>query len=341
MITVLWHENGSCTRKSVDDLLSIPHESIPKDVHVWVDMQNSTAEEEQSILIEWMGVHRLVLEDMKMAANIDNAEPHHPSIEEFPDHLFVILQAPILVDRRAEEVLAEHLGRIQQGQLNLILTEQVIITHHPIALPVIAIVQKVVEKGRHYFERGPDYIMALILDEIIDDTNELLEIIDERAAELEQVMLRTESMSITTRMLALKRRVHTIRRSLTRQDEIVYRLSKGEYRLVNKDEAVYYRDAHDHHIIAIDHVDSLRDSLTGLMEVFFSLSSSRLNSVMRILTVISTIFLPITFITSLYGMNFEFMPELKWPWGYPLVLLAILFVSTIMLMLFKRRGWLG
>lgn len=341
MASILWFENGITRQSSLEELLSYPQCEVPRKAFVWVDLATPTLEEEITVLKQWVGVHDLVLADMRMASMPDSDEPHPPGIEEFPDHLFVILQSSIMVPRKQGETVAEHLSRVKKGQLNLILTDRVIITHHPLIQPVVANVMKSVDKNHRLFERGPDFLLALILDEIIQDTGELLELIDERAAELEQRMLRTESMVITSRLLGLKRIVHDIRRVLARQDEMVYRLSRGEFKLVNKDEAVYYRDVHDHHVMALDHVDSLRDSLTGLMEVYFSLSSSRLNQVMRILTVISTIFLPITFITSLYGMNFHFMPELGWQWGYPLVIFIILVVSGTMLMLFKRRGWLG
>ena len=138
-----------------------------------------------------------------------------------------------------------------------------------------------------------------------------------------------------------RRRVHLLRRAVIYQQDIASRLTTGLTHFVNEDEAVYYRDVVDHHVRAADHLDLLRVMVDSLMDMYFSMASTRLNSVMRILTVISTVFLPITFITSWYGMNFEHMPELGMAWGYPAVMGVILVVGLAMLFHARRRGWLG
>lgn len=342
MIRVTAYTNGTLASQDIADVLRTPPNSIPPGSMVWIDMPEPTDAEEAQVLKHWLNVHPLVIDDMHRARKVDGTpDPHYPSVEEYGTHLFVMVYAIILPPAIAAPNSAEFLKNVIDGQLNVILTEHAMVTHHPVRVDAIESIRTLIQTNPRLLDRGPDFLLAMILDTLIRNVRIVLDRIDTRMDELEERMFTTDSAIVSSRLLELRRLVNSTRRSLTHQDEIVYQLGRGDYQLVNENESIYYREVHDHHIMALDQVDSLRESITGLMEVYFAHVSSRLNQVMRVLTVISTIFLPITFITNLYGMNFRFMPELEWPFGYPLVLVIILMVTVTMLVLFRRRGWLG
>jgi magnesium transporter len=340
MTTITWYEQGEFRTYTVDELCAIAPASIPKGATVWVDMSNPTPEDEQQLLTTWLGVHELVLDDMRR--NDDLAEGMHPAkVEEFEEYLFLIFHAVPIPERKPDEDVGTFIHRIRGQQLNFIMTEQLILTHHEVALACIGDVQRMVLKNRLAMERGPDYITALILDEIVDSMNAYNTLVEDRVEELERLVMKGESTYTIRRLLDHKNRNQFTRRKLMQHREIVARLSRGEFKVIGMDEAVYYRNVHDHLVHAVDHVDTIRESILSLIDLYFSMSSTRLNQVMRVLTVISTVFLPITFVTSWYGMNFHHMPELEWMFGYPMVLAIIIIISVAMYVVFRKRGWLA
>ncbi|MBI2793116.1 MAG: magnesium/cobalt transporter CorA [Ignavibacteria bacterium] len=342
MIRVTSYTNGTITSQEMTDVLCTPPDLIPLDTLVWIDMTEPTDAEETQVLKQWLNVNSLVIDDMHRARKVEGKlDPHYPSVEEYETYLFVMVYAAIMPTPSVGVSADEFLDNLVVGQLNVILTERAIVTHHPVRVDVIEGIRRLIQTSPHLLDRGPDFVLAMILDALVRNVRTILNRIDTRMEELEQRIFTADSVTVSTKLLELRRLVNGTRRSLNHQDEVVYQLARGDYQLVNESEAIYYREVHDHHIMALDHTDALRDSIMGLMDVYFSHASTRLSQVMRMLTVISTIFLPITFITSLYGMNFHFMPELGWTFGYPLVLTVILIVTISMLILFRRRGWLG
>jgi magnesium transporter len=122
--------------------------------------------------------------------------------------------------------------------------------------------------------------------------------------------------------------------------EVISLLSRGESPFFQETSTIYLRDVYDHTVQVIDLIETYRDLVAGMLDIYLSSLSNRMNVVMKVLTVIATIFIPLTFITSLYGMNFKYMPELAWPWGYPLVWAVILLVTVSMLVFFRKKKWL-
>lgn len=340
MTTITWYEQGEFRTHTVDELCASLPASIPETAVVWVDMSNPSAEDEHRILTTWLGVHELVLDDMRHNEGLAEGM-HPPKVEEFDDYLFLIFHAVPIPERKPDEDVGTFIHRIRGQQINFILTERMIVTHHEVALACVGDVQRSVLKNRMAIERGPDYITALILDEIVDSMNAYNALVEDRIEELERLVMKGESTYTIRRLLDHKNRNQFTRRKLMQHREIVSRLSRGEFKMVGMDEAVYYRNVHDHLVHAVDHVDTIRESILSLIDLYFSMSSTRLNQVMRYLTVISTVFLPITFITSWYGMNFQHMPELDWVFGYPMVITIIVVISIAMFLVFRKRGWLA
>ena len=138
----------------------------------------------------------------------------------------------------------------------------------------------------------------------------------------------------------LRRDLIFLRKSVWPLREVISCLEKGESSLILKSTNVYLRDVYDHTIQVMDTVETLRDIISGMLDIYLSSASNRMNEIMKMLTIIATIFIPLTFITGIYGMNFQNMPEIKWLWGYPVVLLGMLIIGIVMVIYFKRKKWM-
>lgn len=338
MVTIYRFEDGQILQGSIDDLPTVRPEEV-SDKLLWVDLYQPTVEEEERILLEWFNVDHLVLEDMRQADPATD-DIHFPKAEEYPAFLFVILRGIIRRDVKSRQEINSVLESAHGGQLNIIMNHNVLITHRCSDMKVVSSVLELFVKYPHYVQRGPDFATAMMLDVTIDHVLTLGELIEERLSQLESIVLRSSKSNLIVRLLKHRRQVHLLQRGTSYQRELTAKLATGNFRFVDKEEANYYRDVLDHHIRASDQLDLARIMVDGLMDLYFSMSSNRLNQIMRILTVISTIFLPITFVTSWYGMNFHHMPELEWMIGYPLVLLIVMSVAGFTLLYSKRRGWL-
>jgi len=342
MLTILRYRGTESELISVDELLKTP----PTDVHpsemLWVDLYRPTPDEEDLIFKQWFPITDLQMSDIQRArASFVRNEQHFPKLEESEQHLFMILRGAIIPERKPNEQLPDYLPRIMGGQMNLFLNHRVIVTHRWEDMHIVERVQRHLESNPRFISRGPDYVVAQIMDATVDDALAIAQLIEERLEQLENIIMYDDNRAMASWLMRHRRRVHLLRRAIIYQQDIAARLATGGSDFVNEDEAVYYRDVVDHHVRASDHLDTLRVMVDGLMDLYFSMSSFRLNQVMRILTVISTVFLPITFITSWYGMNFQDMPELGWAYGYPAVIALIALVSIAMLYHARRRGWFG
>ena len=342
MITTVRYAPDQVELVALEDLLRLSKDGIPEGEFLWVDMYRPTAEEEAQILGDWFPVSDLHREDASHAkASSVRGEQHFPKVEESDDYLFLILRGAIIPDRKPDEQLPEFLPRIMGGQLNIFVNHRVLVTHRFEEMHIVERVQRTLHHYRRFIKRGPDFAVAKIMEATVDDALQIAQLIEERLEQLEQIIMTGDSKDMASWLMRHRRRVHLLRRAVIYQQDIAARLASGLSEFVNDDEVTYYRDVVDHHVRAADHLDLLRIMVDGLMDMYFSMTSTRLNSVMRILTVISTVFLPITFITSWYGMNFEHMPELGMAWGYPAVMGLILAVGLAMLFHARRRGWLG
>lgn len=153
-------------------------------------------------------------------------------------------------------------------------------------------------------------------------------------------MMASNSSDLLVQILRLKKSMQRFKRITTYQREILSRLARGEFELVSTEEMAYYRNVYDHLVRIVDVSESYRDIINGLVDAHLSVTSNRMNSIMKVLTMMSTIFLPLTLITGVYGMNFDIMPELRWKYGYFFVLAMLVAVGGGMLMYFRKKGWL-
>jgi magnesium transporter len=185
-----------------------------------------------------------------------------------------------------------------------------------------------------------DYLAYALMDAIVDNYFTALEDIGDQIDEVEEEVVEAPTVNTLRTVHMLKRELIYLRRSVWPMREVVNTLLRDESELVRDETRIYLRDLYDHTIHVIDTVETMRDIVAGMLEVYLSSVSNKLNQVMKVLTVMSSIFIPLTFVAGVYGMNFKYMPELEWSYGYPAIMLGMLAVAVALLAVFRRKEWL-
>lgn len=297
-----------------------------KSLTIWVDMENPT-EEDDRVLIDVFGLHPLVVEDCR-------ADRHHPKIEEFPDYLYFIMHG-VRADTSAE--------RFNTIELDGVLGRNYVITYHHDMFRSINNIKQRVRSSPITCQRGPTFLMHQILDQIVDYYTPVLDDFDERISNLEDNIfnLHRPDNSILEEIMSLKRSVLRLRRISSKQLDILYRMSHGQYALIDEQALPFFRDIYDHLVRVTDLAESYRDLIGGALDAYLSVISNRMNEIMKVLTIFSAVMLPLTFIAGVYGMNFDEIPELHTKYGYFVVWIVMITIATGMLGFFWRRGWIG
>ncbi|GAH29438.1 unnamed protein product [marine sediment metagenome] len=187
---------------------------------------------------------------------------------------------------------------------------------------------------------GADYLVYALIDAIIDNYFIIIEKLGEKIENLEDKVSSRPKPANLRVIHRLKRDLIFLRKSVWPLREVISILERGESSLILESTNVYLRDIYGHTIQVMDTVETLRDMTSGMLEIYLSSVSNRMNEIMKMLTIVATIFIPLTFITGIYGMNFRYMPEIKWFWGYPIVLLGMLIIGIVMVIYFKRKKWM-
>lgn len=308
---------------------------------IWIDLSCPTEEEEQRILRRIFPVHALSLEDATHPRRHPGEMPHFPKVEEFPDYLFAIVN-PLTREFRekfpgSEDDVAPEGPPVTQ--LSAILTRTTLITHHGVPLECIDTVKAYLGRHRNQVDRGPDYIFHLLLDETVDEFVPILDRVDDLLEDMEMEVVQRPKRRVFRRLMHLKRHIIQLRKTLIYEREILVRLSRGEFDLVDERETVYYRNVFDHLVRFTELIESSRDLASDLLQSWLAANSNRLNEIMKVLTMISTTILPMTLIAGIYGMNFEKLPELKWDLGYPFALGLMFLTGAVTMLLFRWRKW--
>ena len=220
------------------------------------------------------------------------------------------------------------------------LTEQVLITHHYQALPAVGDVKHFCRRHAELAGRGPDYLFHLVLDRIVDEFAPEIDRLVEKLDRIEVEVLEKPSRRIVLELVRMKRRVIGLRKTLILMREVLARLTRGEFELVDIREIAYYRNVFDHLVRYTELIEGAREMVSDLMQTHLAASSNRLNEIMKVLAMVSTVILPMSLIAGVYGMNFENMPEIKWEYGYPFALGLMLLVAIVLVAVFYRKKWL-
>lgn len=271
------------------------------------------------------GIHPLVQEDVL------NTE-QRPKIEDYGDYLFVALKA-IWLEENAEVLTDE--------QVSIIIGPTYVISFQESDYDLFAPVHARIVSGKGRIRKeGPDYLAYALIDTVVDNYFDALETLGEKIEAQEEVLVVQPGTEDLQQIHILKREMLLFRKALWPLREVIGCLSRGESALVQDSTLLYIRDVYDHTIQAIDTLETYRDIVSGMLDIYLSSVSNRMNQIMKVLTIISTIFIPLTFIVGVYGMNFKNMPELEWEWGYPLVWLLMITLFLAELKFFRNRKWL-
>jgi magnesium transporter len=271
------------------------------------------------------GLHPLVLEDIVSAAQ-------RPKMEDFGDYIFMALKMLVL-DQGSDQVRAE--------QVSLILGPNFVLSFQEVPGDVFEPIRDRIRHAKGRVRRmGSDYLAYALLDSIVDNYFIVLEGFGEKIEGLEEELIGNPSPETLQTLHSLKREMIFLRKSVWPLRELISGLQRAESTLITEGTGIYLRDVYDHTIQVMDTVESFRDMVSGMLDTYLTSISNRMNEVMKVLTIIATIFIPITFIAGIYGMNFEFMPELAVRYAYFAVLGVMAGVGIAMIVYFKTKGWL-
>jgi len=307
--------------ESIDEITSI---ADPATV-TWVNVAGLHQIEVIESVGQTFGIHPLFLEDFL------NTE-QRPKMEQYDDYLYMILK---MIHWRDDP------GEIEAEQMSIVLGKTFVLTFQEQEQDYFnPLRQRIREAKGRIRQQGADYLAYALLDIIVDHYFLILENIGEDIERVEEELVSNANPDILHEIHHLKREMLFLRRSVWPLREVIGSLQRGDAPLFQADTLIYLRDVYEHTIQVIDTVETFRDIISGLLDIYLSSISNKMNEVMKVLTVIATIFIPLTFFTSLYGMNFKFLPELEWRWGYPMLWLVMLTISGGMLFYFKKRDWL-
>ncbi len=295
----------------------------------WIHVQGYIAAEALRHLGERFNLHPLALEDILNSGQ-------RPKADIFQEQIFAVLSLPFMEE-----------GRARTEQVSLFLGENYVISFvNGDFDPFEPVRHRLRGQSGQIRTRGPDYLFYALFDLVIDRGFPLLEVFGDELESLEEELLNDPGRQTLARLHTLKRELLLLRRMVWPHRELINNLLRDEHRLIAADIKPYLRDCYDHTIQIIDLMETYRDMTTSMLDVYLSATSHRLNEIMRVLTVITTLFIPLTFIVGIYGMNFGNskspwgMPELNWYYGYPLVWGIMIVIAAGMMAWFKRKNWL-
>ena len=270
-------------------------------------------------------IHPLILEDILHTGQ-------RPKMEDFEDYIFVVVKM-IYYDDKDNEIRAE--------QLSVVLGSNFVISFQEKEGDVFDPVRDRIRKSKGRIRKmKADYLAYALLDTIVDHYFVVLEKLGEKIEDMEEQLVTNPTPETLQTIHTLKRELIFLRKSVWPLREVINVLERGESSLINESTGIYLRDVYDHTIQVIDTIETFRDMVSGMLDIYLSSISNKMNEVMKVLTIIATIFIPLTFIAGLYGMNFKYIPELEWHWGYPVLLFVMAGIGFLMLVYFRRKRWL-
>ena len=289
-------------------------------IHVFGARKTPTLEK----MGELFGIHPIILDDI-------NNTDQRPKLENHGTYLYTVLK---LVSYNASQ------QRIGIEQISMILSKSFLITFQEKEEDVFHSIKERIRTEDAKIRKMPmDYLFYSLMDAVVDHYFIVLEQLGERVTHLETQVLKQPSQKTMKAIHNLKRDMILLRKSIWPLREVVSNLRREESSLISDETDLYLKDIYDHTIQAIETAETFSDMLSSLLDLYLSTMSHKMNEVMKVLTIIATIFIPLTFLTGLYGMNFQYMPELDWEFGYPLALGIMFGVAVFMIIYFKRKNW--
>jgi len=322
-ISIIDYDGGNVEYKEhVDIRECLPYRERPSVTWINVEGLHRIAPIEE--LGRGFGLHPLTVEDILNTRQ-------RPKVEIFDEYAFVSINM---------SSFDEETGALEAEHASLVFGENYVLTFQEQAGSVFDSVKARINQRGRITRQGADYLAYNLLDTIVDNYFGILEQIDDSMADLEVALLGSPGPETLEGIYLLKRQIITLSRTAWPLREIINGLQKSESGLINDSTKPYLRDLNDHAIQVIETLETHREMIGGMFEIYLASVNNRLNDIMRFLTIFATIFIPLTFITGIYGMNFKYMPELGWRWGYFGALGAMALLGVSLLIIFKRKRWL-
>ena len=313
--------------------LDIPLTALPEVLQsgaglLWVDFEGTPPEQDEPILTQTFSFHPLAVEDALQ-------ETHVPKIDDWGKYLYIVLQ---YVD-----YLPEDGGQLHSEELDVFLGKNYLITHHDHPLPAVDKAWSAIQRDERYLAQGSDYVLYRIVDEVVMSHMPVIEALDEAVDRLETAIFANPDPDTLMKLFDIKRSVLYFRRIIGPQREVLNKLARDDYAMIDTHTRVYFRDVYDHLVRLQDISESLRDLASGTLDTYLSVINNRTNDIMKILTGVTVIFMPLTFITGFFGMNF-FAPETtsQWVSNVPFLFTMGILIATPLVMFtwMRRRGWM-
>ena len=324
-ITVIDYDDAGFQEKELKNVEEcFPYKDKPS--MTWINIEGIHQKEVLEKLSGHFGLHPLVMEDIM---NTDQ----RPKMEDYADYLYIVLKMLYYNDKD---------NAITTEQVSLIVAPRIVISFQEglegdVFSPLRERLRN--DKGR-IRKMGSDYLAYSMIDAVVDSYFMIIEKLGEKIELLEDELISEPATKTLHEIHYLKREMIFLRKAVWPLRELINMLMRGESALIHESMKIYFRDVYDHTIQVIDTIETLRDMVSGMLDIYLSSVSNRLNAVMKVLTIIATIFIPLTFIVGVYGMNFKYMPELEWRFGYPMLWLVMIAIGISMLLFFRRKKWL-
>ncbi len=291
----------------------------------WINIDGLHQIEILEAIGRYFKLHPLLLEDI---LNTDQ----RPKMEDFGDYLYTILKM-LYHDITENEIIVE--------QVSIILGKNFVISFQEREGDVFTTIRERIRNSKGRIRKtGSDYLAYSLIDAIVDNYFVVLEKIGEKIEDTEEELVKSPTPTILQIIHRLKRKMIFLRKSVWPLREVISILERGESTLIHESTRIYLRDLYDHTIQVIDTIETFRDMVSGMLDIYLSSLSNRMNEVMKVLTIIATIFIPLSFVAGVYGMNFRFMPELEWRAGYFMTLGVMLLATLAMLYYFRKKKWI-
>tara|TARA_R110002095_G_scaffold71763_2_gene61064 strand:+ start:4055 stop:5137 length:1083 start_codon:yes stop_codon:yes gene_type:complete len=313
--------------QTVEELLKFRE----KDSNTWVCLEGLKNVEITELIGQYFNIHPLVLEDILNTHQ-------RPKFEEHEDYLYIVLKG---LSQEPPDQSASGGFSVNYEQISILVLNDFVFTFKEkkddLFLPLI---QRIRNSNGRIRTLGTDYLTYAILDTVVDQNFVLLDSMDETIDQIEEELLTDPTSETLVSIQRIKRELIDIRRAVSPQRELLAAILRSDSELIGEKVHIYFRDVYDHVLRITESTDSYRDMLSGLLDIYVSSVSNKMNEIMKILTVFASIFIPLTFIAGIYGMNFEYMPELKWKWSYPVIWGVFITLPTVLVIYFKKKKWL-
>ncbi|MCO5787590.1 magnesium and cobalt transport protein CorA [Pseudomonas sp. G11-1] len=322
-IRLIGYTPDELSESVIEDMDSYARETDAERI-LWLNVDGVS----DAAVVEKLGalfeLHPLVMEDI---LNTDQ----RPKVEDYQGYLYIVLRM-LQFDQGRQQIHSE--------QLSLVLGPNFVLSFQERPGDVFEGVRERLRAGRRIRFMRTDYLAYALLDAVVDHYFEMLEYIGEQVEALEDQLIDAPGPDTLARIHHYKREMLLLRKSIWPLREVLSRLSRDESTLISEETRLYLRDVYDHAIHVMDSIDTIRELLVSMLDLYLSSISKRMNEIMKVLTIFATLFMPLTFIVGVYGMNFDVMPELRWRWGYPAVMALMLVIVVGLLVFFRRRRWI-